>query len=353
MRPRRGFTLVELLVVIAILGILAGFVAAGLPRVLRQAKMKDTMNTMNQIRTALVAYYTDHNSLPPSYGYISPVFLRDPDYSDPQQRPQLLANSGLPENRIFFLVPWMTALREHGNESLYDRWSRGNGFDTDGDNVLSRLEYAPIGQYDGGSQSYTFGFTELYLGNNGSNNSDPLLLADLDDPIQNDGQLNVRGPRPLIYVGVNDRQVRQFRSIMYDFAERLGNVNNPRPLNLDAQALAAIRTQLSFPPPSYDAFVLISVGPNFLTGTNGIIVDADAMGLEVGTNVYDTVNQYHLVGLATYFLATRDFEAGGKGDGELDFDFTARTRGQGENRDNDMPGSAPLGDGPIIYTGNL
>lgn len=354
MRPRRGFTLVELLVVIAIIGILAGFVAVALPRVIMKAKITDTTNTMKQLRTILVSYYTDHNSLPPAYGYLSPAFLKDTRFSNPDTRAQDIVNAmsdptdPISQNHAFFLLPWMSAVREHGNDKLNDRWTRGNGYDTDKDGTISRLEFAPRGVFNGGNQTYSFNYSELYLGNNGDDNSDTNTILDVQE------QLQSSDTRPLIYVPVNERQARVFRKIMFDMAGRNGgNTSDPRPFNLDTDALNAIRTQLSFPPPSLDKFVLISVGPNFASGTNGIIVDADRMGLDTAGNSYDFVNQYYLVGLATYFLATRDFEAAGKGDGELDFDFTARsTRGQGDNPDNDMPGKFPKGDGPIIYVGD-
>jgi prepilin-type N-terminal cleavage/methylation domain-containing protein len=348
MRPRRGFTLVELLVVIAILGILAGFVAAGLPGVLRRAKITDTRNTMRQIQTILVAYYTDHNSLPPAYGYVSNLFLKDLRFANPLNRPtEIISRVGTEyeESDVFFLVPWLAALREHGNDSLYDNWTKANGYDTDGDNQLSRLEWAPIGDHQPGTTVWTFGYTDLYRGpgNPGASNTGDLDLQ-LSDP----------GPRPLIYVPVNERQARVFRTIIYEMAERLNTPNDPRPFNLDAIAIAAIQTQLSFPAPSYDSFVLISVGPNFVAGTNGLLVDWDLMGLDGFDTAYAELNQYHLLGLATYFMATRDAENAGEGDNELDFDYQARvSRGQGRDSNNNMPGSQPRGDGPLIFVGNL
>ena len=69
---------------------------------------------------------------------------------------------------------------------------------------------------------------------------------------------------------------------------------------------------------------------------------------------YAAINRYHLLGLATHFMATRDAENGGEGDSELDFDYQARvSRGQGKDSNNDMPGAAPKGDGPLIFVGNI
>ncbi len=349
MRPRRstyGFTLVELLVVIAIIGILAGFIAAGYPRVLRMAKMSAMNNNMRQIQTILVEYYTRANSFPPAYGYLSPLFLKDPRFINPQTRPQNIGNAvaaaEFGETDMFFLYPWMSFVREHGNDDLYDNWSRGNSYDTDGDDIISRLEFAPRGVFNSATQAYDFNFTQLYAGD--PMTADPVTAADVDS------QLSTQDTRPFIYLAVNERQARQFRKIIYDFALRQGNGSNPRPFNLDADAISQINTQLSFPPASYDQFVLMSVGPNFLSGTNGLIVEFGAGTLNLAD--FEAIYQYHILGLASYFLATRDAENNGEGDGELDFDFTARTSaGQGKNPDNDMPGKYPKGDGPVIFVG--
>lgn len=350
MRPRRGFTLVELLVVIAIIGILAGFVAAGLPRVIEKAKIRATQETMRQLRNSLVAYYTDHNSLPPMYGYVSNLFLKDIRFADPAARPSniiALYNNPLTERDIYFLVPWMAALREHGNQELYDNWTRANGYDTDDDDQLSQLEFAPLGVHQPGTDTWTFPYQILYRG--------PLSPGDTATENDMNYQLDDVGPRPLVYVGVNERQARTFSTIIYEMAQRQGNPSDPRPINLDQQARDAIQTRLSFPPPSYDAFVLISVGPEFVSGTHGLLLDADDIGLSNFSDPnYAAINEYHLLGLATYFMATRDAENGGQGDGELDFDFQARTsRGQARDSNNDLPGPNPKLGGPLIYVGNI
>lgn len=148
MRARRhstGFTLVELLVVIAIIGILAGFIAVGLPKAMEMAKLSALKNNFNQIRTTLTAYYVENNSYPPAYGYLSPIFLKD-QFQNPATRPTEIANSGLPETVVFHLLPWMSFVREHGNTKLYDNFSRNLNYDTDGDGTISRLEFAPRGE---------------------------------------------------------------------------------------------------------------------------------------------------------------------------------------------------------------
>ncbi len=350
MRPRRtssGFTLVELLVVIAIIGILAGFIAVGLPKAIELAKLSALKNNFNQIRTTLTAYYVDNGSFPPAYGYLSPVFLKD-SFQNPNTRPtdivDGIGNDDFAPENAFFLLPWMAHLREHGNQDLYDNFSRGLGSDADSDGNISRLEYSPSPEFDGGTQSYSFvNYHGLYLGDAIFNGSDPETVNDLT-------RQAAQELRPFIYIPVNERQFRQFSKIIYDLAGRQGNQSDPRPFNLDVTAIDQINTQLSFPPPSYDAFVLMSAGPALNVGTSGLVVDFGVNGLNLID--FPVAYQYHILGLATYFLATRDAEQNGKGDGELDFDYTARkSRGQATNDNNDLPGKFPKAAGPVIFIG--
>ncbi len=58
---KKGFTLIELLVVIAIIGILASAALIALSRTQERARDSNRKSDLNQIRSALVAYQTDHN----------------------------------------------------------------------------------------------------------------------------------------------------------------------------------------------------------------------------------------------------------------------------------------------------
>jgi hypothetical protein len=105
---------------------------------------------------------------------------------------------------------------------------------------------------------------------------------------------------------------------------------------------------MRFPPVRYDAYVLISVGPTgntFGLGRNLL-----------PQNYLSTVHPnylYHALGIAAYFMATRD----ANNNGQLDFDYIARTRQdeadiRGPNGEfvNQLPDElAPNGAGPIIY----
>ena len=62
---------------------------------------------------------------------------------------------------------------------------------------------------------------------------------------------------------------------------------------------------------------------------------------------------YHILGMAAYFMATRDADGGGKGDGELDFEYRARTtRGQTNSESNYLPDATrQRAPGPMIFVG--
>ena len=62
---KKGFTLIELLVVIAIIGILASAALLALSRTQERARDSNRKSDLNQIRTALVAYQTDHSGFFP------------------------------------------------------------------------------------------------------------------------------------------------------------------------------------------------------------------------------------------------------------------------------------------------
>ena len=142
--PKRiqGFTLIELLVVIAIIGILAGFLAVGLPRALESAKIAKLDNTFLQIRNILTEYYVDHGTFPPAYGFLSP----EARGVDPDVLLAAIADDTVPVEIAFFLQPWMAFVGQHSNEEMYDNFSIG--YDTDRDGDISRLEYAPFGKLE-------------------------------------------------------------------------------------------------------------------------------------------------------------------------------------------------------------
>ncbi len=63
-RPLRGFTLIELLVVIAIIAMLSTVVLASLNTARARARDTARIQSLQQLRTALILYYTENGSFP-------------------------------------------------------------------------------------------------------------------------------------------------------------------------------------------------------------------------------------------------------------------------------------------------
>lgn len=270
-----GFTLIELLTVIAIIAILAGFTFAVLPRIRERAKLRRMDNTLLQIRNAMTAYFADHNTYPPGYGFVM-WDARDRQINQ------------VPDEQIFFLRPYTACLKIHGDRKMMDEFSEG--FDTNRDGKIGLMEFLPMGTKNIATNTYTFS-TELYRGNNTAGGELP-RLSEWDR-------------RPFVYAPVNKRQFQKARRYWieegYFYAERW-DPTDPR------------LSDLTFPPPVYDAYVLISVGPG--GSTAGVV--PEPLGTEPPRDVY------HILALRTFFLATRDLND----NGELDFHFESRRKGE-------------------------
>ena len=288
--PERGFTLIELLTVIAIISILTGMVAVGLPRMIEKAKLTDTASDFTGIRGALATYMTDYGSYPPRYGYLSPA----------------PGAGGEADSIKYFLVPYTAHIGLFRDFNAYDRF-KNNTNDSDRDGVLSYLEFSPIGMKDLANPGKFVFPTSIY---------DPLGALPADVQADLDAQLKTQGP--YIYIPVNSSQAKrvakyyghQFQETgnldyayarVWDPTEAMAGTDPPRnPLNM------------TFPPPRYDAFVLVSVGPK--ENTFGV-VPVNPLGPQD--------DYYHILALRAYFLATRDWND----DGQPDFDFNVRRKG--------------------------
>jgi hypothetical protein len=217
----------------------------------------------------------------------------------------------------------MAFLDMHETYDRYDNFSEKGG-DTDRDGVISMFEYSPVGVASG-SFSYTFSKNIFPNG----------VGAELT-------RMDQRPYRPLIYVPVYSRYAREVASGWTG--------SNPRP-NDASVGINDPLNQLAFPPPQYDAYVLMSIGPDGTTA--GMVYDGNTAqfnlnnyGLDLDV-VGDRKLAYHILGHAIYFMATRDAD----NNGELDFDYLARTRrGEAGNKNNNLPDpTRPYGGGPLIF----
>ncbi len=312
----RGFTLIELLTVVAIIAILASLTLTVGPRMIERARMNRLLSAMRQVDLALEAYRIDFQTFPPGYGYVS--F----DAEDPQPPADPADEPG-----YYNLMPYMARLRYHGDEDMYDEFS--DSYDTLDNGEIGLLEFSPVGHRrpDG---TYDLDYSlPRYTGQ---------VTAAFQTEVNR--QLTT-SPRPFIYIPVNKQQFSRAQQFWWEHAPEFADVwdsDDPRLANLN------------FPPRTYDAFVLISVGP----ARNSFGLLAEPLGWDVEQEDNGR-NLYHILGLRAFYLATRDLNANGL----LDFDFRARTQ-QGEARqeydfngrmvNNNLPSpTMPAGAGPVIW----
>jgi hypothetical protein len=101
----------------------------------------------------------------------------------------------------------------------------------------------------------------------------------------------------------------------------------------------------TFPPPRYDGFVLISLGPE--QSTHGILTRGDAGDTAfLATTGGAAEDAYHYLGLRAAYLGSRDANENGL----LDFDFRARTQQkEGKNEGWVLPDGTKTG-GPLLLS---
>ncbi len=304
----RGFTLIELLAVIAIIAILAGLTAAALPRAIEQARLADTRNDLNQIRTALASYYADHGSFPLAYGFRTWASWEAqvtgdasvPDPLDPNDR------------RMVNREPYMAAIGQYGAIDLYDRFS--DQLDSDNDELISRLEYSPRLDLNSGQS-----FNDLPFFN---------TVAPFDPGLMEDNE------RPYVYAPVNRGTFRRLSNMIKKYPnftlQRTDGGSNWVGWDGSVWPTPADPSEL-FPLVSaqYDAYVLLSVGPQ--GDTAGVVSpigpgqsEADFANSLLARG-YTPLDIYQALSYRTYYLATRD----ANNNQQLDFDFNARAK-QGE-----------------------
>jgi prepilin-type N-terminal cleavage/methylation domain-containing protein len=312
-----GFTLIELLTVIAIIAILAAITFIAGPRLIERAKLRSLDATMLELRTQLAQYYADNGTFPPTYGYVDSEKYREWQDRDPANVPE--------DYNLYTLKPYLAFLGLHQTEAFYDNFSEG--YDADRDGQISALEYSPIGNYLTAQDRYEFDNVTLYDG----------LTPDVEVGRM---QREDRARRPIIYVPVNLRQFKRVREYYVETGDFLQS--------------------LFFPPNTYEAFVLISVGP--AASTFGLTTRVDSPAYQNIMTADSVINpnvrlMYHLLGLRTFFLATRDLN----NNNALDFHFDARRTGEASVGEYEVSGTdftannnlpdpiAPIGYGPYIF----
>jgi len=292
----QGFTLIELLTVIAIISILAAMTMIVGPGIIERAKLARLRNDLNQIRTALTQYSTQNrDSFPPAYGYI-----KWESRAKPKTSLQFT-------DEDFHLAPFMSFIGMFRQTEAYDEFSES--YDANRNQQIDLLEFSPIGQKIGPDR-YEWP-TVLYTGP---------TSGDADVKTDMNRQLN-ESPRPFVYIPVNRKQAQKVAEYYYEVAK-----SNPldgwyaRVWDPDAPQLK----DLKFPPPRYEDFVLISVGP--VENTRGVLCDTPDELATLAAAGVAPADIYHVTALRAYFLATRD----ANGNGLLDFDYEARKKGEGK-----------------------
>jgi len=297
----KGFTLIELLTVIAIIAILAAIIAVAAPRALERAKIASMRNDLLQLRNSLTQYYTEHLTFPPAYGYLTDnETVLDRAYGLSQQ------GSRPADRELYFLKPYLSFIGLHGNTDVHDEFSESYDTELQPDGRLSRLEFSPVGTEDVATERVTFPDQLYEVGPNG----EPQNLS-----FEVQQQLEAEN-RPYVYLPVNLRQYRKARQFWIETQD--WNADHWDPFDPDSAALEDVQ----FPPPNYDAYVLLSVGPG--RSSFGL--------LEEPNEIVNTVSQtdpqvqlterYHIAALRAFYLATRDLN----NNDVLDFHFPARTR---------------------------
>jgi len=348
MKPfgRAGFSLIELLTVIAIIAILSAMGMTIGPRIIERSKWVHFKTTCNQLKNSFALYATkdpvkNKATFPPAYGYRVPRT----DRNDETQ---------------FFYKPYLAYIDFFGDEQVYDKFQNAS-YDTDGDGKISLLEFSPMGRKQPGG-GYLFDTPDQQPLYNGAN-------------LPTEVSRMMTAHRPYVYIPVDSSQAQKARDYWVKrvasvagreleagnalhwlptevFANvKPGEVNNP---------IASLVPE-RFPPQKYDDFVLITPGP--LNSTGGILTAPQSFMSDIAA--YTLSEQYHVLALRAFFLATRDMNDNEEepgmdmlGNGKFDFDYRNRTRGvDGKAASYKVPDLYKLpngttGMGPGIYQHN-
>ena len=285
-----------LVAAIVVFGLASAFLVAGGPSRSFERLVRAEAN-MDNVAKSLAWFAAQNGNVigyPPAYGYLNSEALGKPVES--------LTDSD------HVLEPYTATTGIHAIENGYQVPKWAMSFDNNGDGKLGLMEYLPIGSKASSGEDFIFS-TTLYTGQNTPQSDDVKQVA---------GQLEEDRLRPYVYVPFNTQQLKAVRAYWTTHSDALGeSFDRSDPL----------LAPLTFPPETYDGFVLIGNGPG---GNDGGLTGVDPPG-RPGVD-YDEHYVYHVLGLRIAFLATRDGTGGAKPgeatsrepDGLLDFDFQDR-----------------------------
>lgn len=286
-----------------IMGLVAAIVIFGLasaflvPRGPSRSMYTQSEANMDNVAKSLAWFAAQKGNVigyPPAYGYLKPEATGRPVES--------LTDSD------HVLEPYTATTGIHAIENVYQVPQWAMSFDNSGDGKLGLMEYLPVGVKASSGEDFIFS-TTLYTGENTPRSGDVDEVA---------AQLEADRLRPYAYVPYNIGQLKAARAYWTARGDALGES-----FDRSDPFLAT----LTFPPDTYDAFVLIGSGPG---GNDGGLTGVDPPGIP-GVD-YDKHYVYHWLGLRIAFLATRDWTGGGTPDESaspqpdqlLDFDFQDR-----------------------------
>lgn len=285
-----------------LVALIAIFISFGvfqtIPGIGGHPKLADEVVDLLAISTALHAYYVDYGTYPPGYGFS--------------------LNEGSATE--FCLSSYTEYIGIDGALNQYD--SKSYGYDTDGDSVLSRLEFLPNLNYDA---NQSMPEPALYSGGRSETNSSIT--------------------RPYIYIPYNAEQLRRITERILAVTDK--DLREKLTLGQSwTREIICGDVQTPFQsPPLYDGFVLMAVGR--FGNSGGILVPKNGDDNWLKDTSIDARYAYNLLALRAAYLATRDLNH----NDQLDFNYLARLR-ENESAIYPLLPDGKTTEGPLVMTSN-